>query len=109
VNQRVVAPLLQHLHLLNGDRGLFGVAYALDLDMLSLVIGDRRRVGNGQDLVVCLRDENQFCALGNMVFVPAHLVAVGGTVRVTDPACLNCGFGGVTGIRENAKNEQGQE
>src|SRR5712692_11943448 len=77
---RVGSLLLQHRHFLHGDCGLFGIRYALDLNVVSLVIGDGRRVRNGQNLFVILRDEDQFCAFGNMLFVRTHLVAVGSAI-----------------------------
>src|SRR5258708_40217350 len=62
---RVGSLLLQHRHFFHGDRGLFGIRYALDLDMMSLVISDCGRVRNRQKLFVVLKAEDQFFPFSN--------------------------------------------
>ena len=77
-------PLLEHFEFCNPDGlGRF-VELAVHLDVMSLMLSDCVRIGDGVDLAALLGHDYKLGALGHVLLVRAILQSVGGALRVGD-------------------------
>lgn len=95
---RALAGFFQHLDVLNRDRGLLRVGGGLYLNVVSLVIGDGRRIRHNPYFVIPVCHDDQLRAVGNMLFVGTLLVAMGSTLRIADPTFQRGCLGRLTSV-----------